>query len=88
MKKSNIFIHILSNSSRINVFNFLKSKAFLFTKSRILPGVPIITWLFLLRDCKSLLIFVPPIKQAENNFAKNLGHNLHKKCKIVSFGSN
>ena len=25
--------------------------------------------------------------QAENNYAKNLGHNLHKKCKIVSFGS-
>ena len=24
--------------------------------------------------------------QAENNFAKNLGHTLHKKCKIVSFG--
>ena len=24
---------------------------------------------------------------AENNLAQNLGHNLNKKCKIVSFGS-
>ena len=25
--------------------------------------------------------------RAENNLAQNLGHNLNKKCKIVSFGS-
>ena len=41
---------------------------------------------FLLLEMIFTFIFISST-QSENNFAKNLGHNLHNTCKIVSFGS-
>ena len=42
-------------------------------------------WIMMMWSGLVLVIFTLST-QVDNNFEKNLGHNLHKMCKIVSFG--